>query len=133
MVRYNYRFFIILIPKGRFYCYTSWNTRRVFAKLNLGILKKDRKTIGVRYNYRFIIILIHDGRFYCYASWVSSCLWFRNTRRVFAKTQSRYSLLGLKPTGNLALQMLKEKTKNPILATRLPPTAGAQKRGSPRL
>ena len=54
-MRYNYRFIIILIPNGRFYCYTSWNTRRVFAKLNLGILKKDRKTMGVRYNYRFMM------------------------------------------------------------------------------
>ena len=63
--------------------------------------------------------------------WVSY-LWFQNTRRVFAKTQSRYSLLGLKPMGNLALQIFKkEKTKKPILATRLPPTAGAPKGDPP--
>ena len=37
----------------------------------------------------------------------------KNTRRVFAETQTGYSLLGLRPTGKLVLQFLKKKkTKN---------------------
>ena len=70
---------------------------------------KDRKATGVRYNYLLFIILLHVGIFNFYTSWVSSSAWFQNTRTVFTKAQSRYSLLGLRPTGNLALQILKGK------------------------
>ena len=61
--------------------------------------KKDVKSTWVMYSYIIYVIINNDGEFQFYASWVSSCLRYQNTRRVFAKTQTSDSSLGIMPTG----------------------------------
>ena len=80
----------------------------------------------MRYNYRLFIMLMNDVLFFMLVGFPPDY-----GSRILEEFSQRLSLgvlcLGENPWAIWLSNSLKEKTKKPILATRLPPTAGATK------